>query len=198
MISGHLIPLLTDLIPYGQAITPADLKDVDIVILPPALNSPWHALEVWSATELAALRGYVENGGFLVAVNSGHDYVSTIMNNSLNQDRRSANALLEPMGIRFKFGGANDGNTAVAVSEHPLTMNATYLTLLSNNAVGFDMKTGLVLIQGAGSPLVGLVDYGTKGGQVLVIGELGLLQESRGGARNMQFIKNIAHYASIH
>ena len=187
-----------DLIPYGQAITPADLKDVDIAILPPALNSPRHALEVWSETELSALKGYVESGGFLVVVNSGHVYVSTIMNNSLNLSKRSANALLEPMGIRFKFGGTSNDNTALAVSEHPLTIDATYLTLLGNNVVPFDMKTGSVLIRGSGSPLVGLVDYGTKGGQVLVIGELSILQESRGGAKNMQFIKNIAHYASTH
>jgi hypothetical protein len=184
-----------DLIPYGQAITPGNLKDVGIVILPPALNSPQHAPEAWSENELSTLKGYVENGGLLVVINSGYDYVSTIMNNSLNHDKRFANALLEPMGIRFKFGGAGD-DTALAVSEHPLTLEATYLTLLGSNAVRFDMNTGSVLFNSAGSPLVGLVDYGTKGGQVLVIGELGLLQESRGGARNIQFIKNIAHYAS--
>jgi hypothetical protein len=117
------------------------------------------------------------------------------MNNSLNQDKRFANTLLEPMGIRFKLGGTGNDNTALAVAEHPLTLDATYLTLLGNNSVRFDMKTGLVLIHGAGSPLVGLVDYGTKGGQVLVIGELGLLQGSQGSAKNIQFIKNIAAYA---
>jgi hypothetical protein len=60
------------------------------------------------------------------------------------------------------------------------------------------MKTGSVLIHGAGSPLVGLVDYGTKGGQVLVIGELGLLQADSQGSKNMEFVKNIAAYAREH
>lgn len=185
-----------DLIPYGQAVTPADLKDAGIVILPPALNSPRHPAEVWSESELFALDGYVENGGFLVVVNSEYDYTSTLVNNSINQDKRFANAILEPMGIRFMYGGSDNNNTALAASEHPLTMDATYLTLRGDNAVRFGMKTGSVLIHDAGSPLVGLVDYGTKGGQVLVIGELGLVQESYGGAKNIQFVKNIARYAS--
>jgi hypothetical protein len=185
-----------DLIPYGQAITPAELKDVGIVILPPALNSPRHAPEVWSENERSTLKGYVENGGFLVVVNSGYDYASTIMHNSLNQDKRSANSLLEPMGIRFKFGGAGNNSTALAAVEHPLTLDATYLTLRGDNSVRFDMKTGSVLVHSAGSPLVGLVDYGTKGGQVLVIGELGLLQAASQSSKNMEFVKNIAAYAS--
>jgi len=184
-----------DLIPYGQVITPEDLKDVGIVILPPALNSPRHAPEVWGENELSTIKDYVENGGFLVVVNSGYDYQSTIMNSSLNKNKRFANALLEPMGIRFKFGGSGNDNTALAVAEHPLTLNATYFALIGSNSVPFDMKMGSVLIRGGGSPLVGLVDYGTKGGQVLVIGELGLLQTTSQGSKNLEFVKNIAEYA---
>jgi hypothetical protein len=184
-----------DLIPYGQAITPAELKDVGIVILPPALNSPRHASEIWSENELSTLAGYVENGGFLVVVNSGYDYASTIIHNSLNQDKRFANALLEPMGIRFKLGGTGNDNTALAVAEHPLTLDATYLTLRGDNSVRFDMKTGAVLVHGTGSPVVGLVDYGARGGQVLVIGELGLVQAASQSSKNMEFVNNIAAYA---
>lgn len=185
-----------DMIPYGQAITPADLKDVGIAILPPTLNSPWQTREVWSETEIVSLKGFVENGGFLVVVNSKHDYASTIINNSINLDKRSINVLLEPMGIKFKLLGTGDENTALAITEHPLTKDATYLTLLGENTVAFNMKNGSVLIRGIGSPLVGLVDYGTNGGQVLVISELGLIQESLKGGKNMQFIKNLAHFAS--
>ena len=98
------------------------------------------------------------------------------------------------MGIRFMLGGAGSDDSALAVAEHPLILNASYLTLQGDYAVAFSMKKGLTLVNAVSSrPLIGLVDYGS--GQVLVIAEVSLIQDSSGGARNMQFLKNLAHYA---
>ena len=36
------------------------------------------------------------------------------------------------------------------------------------------MKNGLELVQAAGNPIVGLVNYGNNDGQVLVISDIGL------------------------
>ena len=83
-----------------------------------------------------------------------------------------------------------------AIAEHPLTENATYLACYDGNAVPFRMENGLELIRYAGSPLVGSVDYGDQGGQVLVIADIGILQADSNGAKNFEFLKNIAHYAS--
>lgn len=186
-----------DLLPYGQAATPADLQDAKIVILPPAINSPGKAPEAWSESEIAALQGYVADGGLLTVINSANDYASTLRLYRPNLGARSANSLLEAMGIKFMLGGAGSDNTALAGAEHPLTANASYFTLDGNNAMAFRMQNGLALIYAVSRrPLVGLVEYGTKGGQVLVIAELGLIQDSGSGAKNMQFIKNLAHYAA--
>jgi hypothetical protein len=93
-----------DLIPYGQAIIPTDLINVDVIVLPPALNSPGRPVEKWSQAEIALLQDYVADGGLLVVVNSAYNYVSTITLDSSNKNARSINALLEPMGFRFKYG----------------------------------------------------------------------------------------------
>ena len=152
---------------------------------------------MWSESEIAVLRGYVEDGGLLVVINSANSYASTLNLSSPNLSARSANTLLEPMGVRFMFGGLGSDDSAVAVSDHPLTSNATYLTLQGGNTVAFYMKSGQALFLAVSRrPLVGLVDYGEQGGQILVIAEMGLVQTSTGGAKNIQFVINIAHYAS--
>jgi hypothetical protein len=130
-----------------------------------------------------------------VVVNSANSYASTILLNSRNLSARSANALLEPMGIKFIFGGSGGDNTALAASEHPLILDATYLTFRGENAVAFTMKSGMELAQSAGNPIIGLVDFGEQDGQVLVIAELGILQADGSGGKNLEFLKNIAHYA---
>ena len=86
-----------------------------------------------------------------------------------NEDARTFNALLEPMGVTFSYGVSQGIDIALATAEHPLTENAIYLACYDGNAVPFSMETGLELIRFAGSPLVGFVEYGDQGGQVLVI-----------------------------
>jgi hypothetical protein len=50
---------------------------------------------------------------------------------------------------------------------------------------------GIELASGA----IGLIDYGDQGGQVLVVADVGLLKDNADGAKNLSFVKNIAHYA---
>jgi hypothetical protein len=188
-----------DLIPYGEAITLADLKDVGILVLPPTANYPGKPVEKWSEAELAVLEGYVADGGLLVVINSANNFaLARPLDMSNNNNARSINALLEPMGIKFIYGGTGSDNNAQALPGHPLTLNASYLTFEGYNAVAFKMNTGLELVRSAGHPIVGLVDYGTKSGQVLIVAELGLLQDGSDGAQNMQFLMNLARYVMTH
>jgi hypothetical protein len=185
-----------DLIPYGQAITRSDLKDVSIIVLPPTLDYPGKHNEKWGEAEIALLESYVAEGGLLVVTNSSCNYAIKRCLDDINEDRRSLNALLEPMGVAFMYGGGLSDAIALAITEHPLTANASYLSFYDSQGVPFRMKNGLELIRAAARPIVGLLDYGSQGGQVLVIADLGILQVDSMGAKNMEFLKNIARYAS--
>jgi hypothetical protein len=186
-----------DMIPYAQTITSADLKDADIIVLPPTLDYPGQHNEEWSDAELTLLESYVANGGLLVVTNSTCNYIIKRCADDSNEGIRSLNDFLSPMGVKFRVGGfgGDADNTARPVAEHPLTANARYLTFYEGQGVPFSMENGTELFRAAGSPIVGLVDYGDKGGQVLVIADLGILQADALGARNLEFLKNIARYA---
>ena len=187
----------TDMVPYGQAIIPSDLKDVDVIVLPPTLDYPGKHNEEWSESELALLESYVANGGLLLVTNSTCNYIIKRCADSPNQNIRSLNDFLKPMGVRFMLGGfgSDADNTARPVAEHPLTENAGYLTFYEGQGVPFTMINGMELFRAAGRPIIGLVDYGDKGGQVLVIADLGILQADTQGSKNLEFLKNIARYA---
>jgi hypothetical protein len=189
-----------DMIPYAQVITSADLKDVDIIVLPPTLDYPGQHSEKWSEDELSLLESYVAKGGLLVVTNSNCNYTIKRCTDDSNENSRSLNDFLAPMGVRFRVGGfgGDVDNVAWAVTDHPLTANATYLTFYEGEGVPFNMKSGTELYRVANSPIVGLVDYGDHGGQVLVIADLGILQADSKGSRNIEFLKNIASYATAH
>ena len=132
----------------------------------------------------------------MVVTNSSCNYSIKRCLDDVNEDKRSLNAFLEPMGVVFTYGGGVSDSIAVAATEHPLTANAEYLFFYDGQSVPFRMETGLELIRAAARPLVGLVDYGNQGGQILVIADLGILQVDSNGAKNIEFLKNIARYAS--
>ena len=98
------------------------------------------------------------------------------------------------MGIRFQYG-VLDGDIALASADHPLMANAEYLELFRDNRVPFQMEAGLDLAQVNGRPIIGLMDYGDQEGQVLIVSDLGILKDNGPGAKNMNFVKNIAAYA---
>ena len=184
-----------DLIPYGQALTAVDLNDVDIVILPPTIDYPGPNDETWTEPEIVLLDEYALNGGFLVVTNSARNFSTRIVLDEINEDSRKLNPLLEPMGVIFRYGSIGGDDIALAVGDHPLTENATYLSFYEYNGVRFSMNSGVELVQAGGHPIVGLVNYGNKDGQVLVISDIGLLQGDSNGAKNIDFLINIANYA---
>lgn len=186
-----------DLIPYGQAISRSDLENVGIVVLPPTMDFPGPHNEEWSEPELALLNGFVQDGGFLVVTNSAYNYSTNIPLDENNEDALKLNALLEPMGITFRSGKIKGGydEIAKAVADHALTENATYLTYNHYSGVPFSMKDGLELMRADYKTIVGLVEYGERGGQILIIADMGIIQTDRVGARNLDFLKNIARYA---
>jgi len=57
------------------------------------------------------------------------------------------------------------------------------------------LTAGLELVRAGIKPVVALLSYGDQGGQVLVITDLGILQADHTGAKNFEFLQNIAHYA---
>ncbi len=184
-----------DLVPYGQALSPADLENAGVVILLPTLDYPGRHDEAWSEKELAALESYLEAGGFLVVTNSGYNHVMVRRLEDSNEDARDLNDLLEPMGIRLMFGSTGE-DIVRAAAKHPLMDGAGYLAQYGGNGVPIRMKSGLVLARSDGNTVIGLLDYGNLGGQVLALADLGILQAD-GGAKNLKFIQNLAHYARL-
>jgi hypothetical protein len=87
---------------------------------------------------------------------------------------------------------------AMRVGEHPLMANQSRLALLGNNGVPFTMQSGQTLAESGGDPVVGLVDYGTAGGQVLVLADEGILGFAGlepSERDNFEFLRNLARYA---
>jgi hypothetical protein len=185
-----------DPIPYGQPVTPADLKDVGIVVLLPTYDYPGDADETWSQGELDALKAYVDAGGLLVVTNSDIGHIMTVPISDPNEDRLDINLLLESFGVAFEKATYNAEMADAAVS-NDLTRNAETLMTYGTYGVTFVMDEGQVLYNSHGQPIVALVESGKHGGQVLVIGDLGLLIDNDSGVNNLQFLRNLAAYAKM-
>jgi hypothetical protein len=158
-----------DIIPYGETITQEDLKDVGVIVVPPTMDFPGPHNEAWCEDELTLLQNYLASGGFLVITNSNCNYTLKRCTDDLNEDTKALNAFLEPMGVRFMLGTGPADDIALAVNDHLLTENATYLNYYRYDGVPFRLTKGLQLVRASAKPLVALLDYGDKGGQVLVI-----------------------------
>jgi hypothetical protein len=192
-----------DAIPYGQAVSAGDLEDIDIVILLPVIDYPVPGFneqlydEAWGDEEVKALVAYVDQGGLLVLTNSANRIQLFGQEFEANEDRRDANALAENFGVHFEDGALSSLN-AMRVGEHPLMANQSRLALLGNNWVPFTMQSGETLAESGGDPVAGLVDYGTAGGQVLVLadeGILGFAGLAPSERDNFEFLRNLARYA---
>ena len=194
-----------DWIPYGQAVTPADLKDADLVVALPVHDypspdeDPAPYDEAWSQEEIMALEAFVGEGGLLVLTNSARriKYSGAM---DLNEDWSDVNALAERFGVTYHDGTLLAG-TAQAGGDHPLVEGVKDLELYAENIVLFSLSMGQVLAQADGEAIVGLTDYGDAGGQVLVLADVGILGEGWGGAAswigplNLPFWQNLAQYA---
>ena len=192
-----------DVIPYGQAVIADDLEDTDIVIILPVIdylvpdfNETLYD-EAWSDEEVEALEAYVEQGGLLVLTNSANRIQLFGLVFDVNEDRGDANALSENFGALFEDGTLSSSN-ARPVGKHPLMINQSSLILIENNGVPFTMQNGETLASANGKPVVGLIDYGKAGGQVLVLADVGILDFASlepTERDNFEFLRNLARYA---
>jgi hypothetical protein len=158
-----------------------------------ALDYPGPNSENWSQDEFSLLTQYIEKGGFVLVTNSGYNIAQVRRVEDINEDATDFNSWLKPLGIQFKYGETDGGMIRLTV-EYPLSANAKYLTNQQEKLQVFFTQTGGVqLVPGA----IGLVDYGSQGGQVLVVSDLGLLKNNEDGTKNLNFVKNIAQYVRL-
>jgi hypothetical protein len=189
-----------DLIPHGQPITAADLtKDngdqyPTLVLLLPTLDYSGAPADAWSSNELNLLEKYVKDGGLLVVTNSTFNLAMSRLLDDMNEDSRLINALTERFGVRFRTG-TTSASLVTTESEHPLMSGASYLKMIEGNGVPFSLESGQVLAGANSWPVLALVDYGGAGGQVLVVGDIGLLSHFGVGGKNLDLLKNLARYA---
>ena len=192
-----------DLIPYGQAVTPADLEDADLVVVLPVVDYPSPDGdpdlydEAWAQEEIAALEAYVAEGGLLVLTNSAHrlKYNNSVLD--LNEDWSDASALAARFRITYR-SGALSSTQAQTEGEHSLVEGIEALELAEDNGVPFSLTEGQVLARVDGEGAVALVDYGEGGGQVLVLADVGMLGADGGEPTNLPFWLNLARYARSH
>ena len=190
-----------DLIPYGQAVTPADLEGVELVIALPVLDYPSPDGDVtlydtaWTEDEIAALEAYVDQGGLLVLTNSANrlKYGNTILDP--NEDWPDANALAERFDVRY-LGPESLGATAEMDWSHPLAVGEHTLTMAEDNAVAYETAGGQVLATAGVRPVATLLDVGSAGGQVVVLADLGILGADWDGPDNQFFWRNLARHAA--
>ena len=187
-----------DLIPYGQPVTAADLEDAGLVFVPPVVDFPSQRGdpsvydEVWSEDEIQAIEDYVAGGGLLVLANSTHRLKFGNRMVDDNEDWRSLNALSERFGISYRFGSVYNRLFFVEKGSHPLVERVSYQELLPGNSVPIRMDEGQVLAWADGKIVIGLVDYGDAGGQVLALADLGLLGNDAGMPRSLRLWQNLA------
>jgi Peptidase family M28 len=190
-----------DVIPYGQAVTSADLADTELVILLPVVDYPSPAGdltvydEAWSEPEIESLVTYVEQGGLLVLTNSARrPWLGSLLD--ANEDWPDINTLSEHFGVVFEEGTLS-ASSARTQQGHPLMEGQWSLALLAGNAISFTMQSGDTLAAVGEKPVVGLVDHGAAGGQVLVLADVGILgfAGSAPEGKNLAFVRNLARYA---
>ena len=190
-----------DLIAHGQAVTAADLVDADLAFVPAVVDFPSQRGdlsvydEAWTEGEVQAVEEYVAQGGLLVLANSAHRLKFSGYMVDANEDWRSLNALSERFGISYRFGTVYETLFWVEKNSHPLVEGISYLKLLPGNSVPLRMDEGQVLAWAEGRIVMGLVDYGDAGGQVLALADAGLLGAGTGTRPGLRFLQNLAQYA---
>jgi hypothetical protein len=192
-----------DLIPYGQAVTQADLENVDLVVVLPVLDYPTSDSDLdlydegWTQEEIETLKGYAAEGGLLVLTNSRHRLKYGNQGLGLNEDWADANALASEFGITYQ-GGVLEGSQARTEGDHPLVEALDTLELGQDNGVPFDISEqveGQVLASAGRAPALALVNYGAAGGQVLILADVALLTSGWSKPQNLPFWRNLAGFA---
>jgi hypothetical protein len=190
-----------DAIPYGQSLTSDDLADADLVAVLPVIDYPTADGDLilydeeWRADEIDVLVKYVEQGGLLILTNSANRlYMGQVFD--ANEDWEKVNALAAPFGISYE--SIPSPSIATIASDHPLTENLSSLRLIADNGMTIRLQAGQTLAEMGGLAVLGLVDYGEAGGQVLAlsdVGSLDLYDSRQDGRDNFAFLRNLARYA---
>jgi hypothetical protein len=192
-----------DLVPYGQAVTSADLEDADLVVALPVHDFPTPGGdldlydEAWTQPEIDALEAYVAEGGLLVLTTSRQRLKYGLQLLDTNEDWADANALASRFGITYQEG-AMTGHQARTERDHPLVKGVSMLEFGEENAAPFALAEGVdgqVLARAGGDPAAVLLEYGDAGGQVLVLTDVGMLGAGWSEPRNLPFWQNLARYA---
>ena len=214
--SVHMAPLLftdlgtilawegldLDLVPYGQALTAADLEDASVVVVLPVHDYPSELADVesydeaWETSEVAVLTDYVDAGGLLVLTNSAARLGPFGRPRESNEDWDDLNAVAENFGIEF-FAQIS-GSEAEVTGTHEFVTEVDTLAMLSNNAIGLATPggTGRTLATANGTPVIVQVDSGANGGEVVALGDVGMLVSQGGEPSNFRFWQNLAQYAA--
>ena len=105
------------------------------------------------------------------------------------------NALSQVFGVTF-YDGATWGELG-RPADHPLMDGLEVVSLAEPNGVPFTFEGGEALAFAYDDPAMALVPYGDAGGEVLVIGDIGILRPNGGtdAPRNLPFWLNLAQYA---
>jgi hypothetical protein len=192
-----------DLVPYGQAVTEADLENADLVVVLPVVDYPTSDSDLdqydeeWAAEEIEVLEGYAAAGGLLVLTNSRHRLKYGTHGLDPNEDWGDVNALASEFGITYQ-DGVLEGSQARTEGEHPLVSDTSRLALGQDNGVPFVMSREVerqVLASADGTPAVALVEYGGAGGQVLVLADVAILTSGWSEPQNLPFWQNLADFA---
>jgi hypothetical protein len=188
-----------DTIPYGQQITEEDLADADLVVALPVHDYPSPEGDPslydeggWQAAEVDALESYVRNGGLLVLTNSAHRLKYSNLKYESNEDWEDQNALAERFGVSF-IEGTVSGDEAGAVGTHPLVQGVDRLVLVDSNAVRFTAIGDRPLARSGLGTAAAAVEVGD--GEVIVLGDVGILGTGSQGSQNFEFLLNLASYA---
>lgn len=187
-----------DVIPYGQAVTAADLTGASLVIVLPVLDYPSAAAgtesydEAWSTGEIATLHGYATGGGLLVLVQSAYRMRQPNTLYEVNEDWADVNALAAPLGVTFLNRILTSGSATVTAT-HELTRGLAALAMAPGNGRAISAPGGRVLATTGGEVAAALLTTGS--GEVLALADLGMLGSQATAAPNVAFWHNLTRWA---
>jgi hypothetical protein len=192
-----------DLVPYGQAVTPADLEDTDLAVVLPVVDYPTVEGDLdlydesWTQAEIDALEAYVEGGGLLVLTNSRHRLKYGTDGMDLNEDWADANALASEFGVTYQ-DSVIEANQARTDGDHSLVDGIRMLEFGPQNGIRYEVSNGIageVLAWVGVTPVVTLLDHGSQGGQVLVLADVAILTAGWSEPLNLPFWQNLGRFA---
>ena len=188
-----------DLLPYGEAVTPESLRGADMAILLPVMDYPAEDIgpeaydEDWTPAEVDALQAYVAQGGLLIVTASRHQLGWSNALWDTNEDWADVNAVGERFGVRFAEGVLTA--PVVMVPGNSPSPGVTSLEIAEGNGLPIIHSAGEVLARAGQAAAVVYTPYGTAGGGVLALSDLGMLGSHSYAAPNVGFWRALARLA---